>query len=200
MFTTIRNWRKVVKSFEGMSNRQIIAYLKKNNFKPMHKVYKWSNREVFALNDHYVIKVARSNLGVYQNQTEINTFDCVQMYEPKYLKYLVPVMLQESDTVNHIFVVMKMARKPENKLERKELYGRAIDGKDGKFHKAIEYIDSFMDTENAKDLKHNNLGIYKGTTRVLDYGCGREVGKEFNLYRRNGHNYKLALRYIYPEA
>lgn len=200
MFTTVRNWRKVVKSFEGMSNRQIIAYLKKNNFKPMHRVYKWSNREVFALNDHYVIKVARSKLGVYQNQTEANIFDCVKQYEPKYLKYFVPVMLEESDTYNNIFVVMKRARKAENKAERIQLKGRALDGKDQEFHKAMEYIDNFMDCENAKDLKPNNLGIYKGTVRVLDYGCGREVGKEFSTYRSYGHNDKLTLRYIYPEV
>lgn len=200
MFTTVRNWRKVVQSFKEMNNRQIIQYLKKNNFRPMHRVYKWSNREVFALNDHYVIKVARSKLGAYQNQTEVNTFDAVKSYEPKYLKYFVPVMLRESDTDNNIFVVMKMAHKPENKSERIELNSRAEGGNDNRFHKAMEYIDAFMDTENAKDLKHNNLGIYNGTARVLDYGCGREVGKEFKLYRLNRSNSLLNLCYIHPEA
>lgn len=200
--TTVRNWRKLVKSFKEMSNREIIKYLKDNNFKQMHNVSAASSRVVFALNDHYVIKVARSHMGVYQNLTEINVYEGVQRCEPKYLKYLVPVMLKETDTDHHIFVIMKMAKKPKTKLERKQLNSRALCGSDEQFHEAIKYIDNFMDTDNANDLINNNLGFYKGTARVLDYGCGKEVSKEFKKYRQNGINSapKLKLRHIYHEV
>ena len=128
------------------------------------------SRSVFAVNNKYVIKVAKGREGLYQNKIE----KYVYIHAGKRLrKYLCPILwwrpgmlvmpkaIQLSSLISEEFVDLKKIRKEANSY--KEINELAE-----KFYLLYEDIEAV-----------SSWGIINDIPVLIDYGCTTQIGDKF---------------------
>ncbi|WP_160690846.1 hypothetical protein [Clostridium sp. C2-6-12] len=128
-----------------------------------------SSRDVFDLNNGYVIKVAKNIAGIAQNQTEyvISYYDdsdlfakVVQASNDFYF-----LIMEKADKINNISEVFKYF----NVSDKREL-----------FHlKEIQNIKKKYNLLLGDFDRKRNWGIIKGRPVIIDYGFTREVSDRY---------------------
>ncbi|MDT8716363.1 hypothetical protein IAI10_06810 [Clostridium sp. 19966] len=129
------------------------------------------SRKVFAINDKYVIKIAKGMEGLYQNKVELYVFKhCGE----KYKKYLCPIIWHKPD-----MLVMPRAvplKSIDSSLKKVNL--KNIRNEEEAYSDIMRLTRNFLllkdDIESA-----SSWGKIDGTAILIDYGCTSEEGDEF---------------------
>lgn len=184
----MRYWKSFVESFEGMTNQQIITACKEKGLTRLSSNDKWQSRTVFALNDHWVIKVSNSIVGRMQTLNEIELADYLDSV-PHMKKYFCAVHPISTDNGGR-FVIMRRVddyRTKEIKRIEKLAVQQAITHDTTGVLKAVHEVDKYMGKMNLQDLgaRSFNCGTdNKGRIRVLDFGGCRQVMNAYLIARR----------------
>lgn len=172
----MRNWKKFVKSLmdSRMSNLDMIKACEDAGLECLHKVSKYSSRQVFALNDKYVIKICRSYAGSLQNWNEINL---AQYMNRSQAKYFAKINFELTDDTWGHFVVMERLT-----VNNRSIAPQIFSVKCDKMRRIIKETDEAMTLKNINDFAARNCGIdSKGNIKMLDYGG---CGKVYKLYNK----------------
>lgn len=128
------------------------------------------SRKVYALNDDYVIKVAKGNEGIYQNSVENYVFNNA---EEKFRKYLCPILFFEPKRL-----IMKRANPLSKKIKRKHLnlaYLRSEPEACVELKELTKHFLLFYDDIKAT----SSWGEIDGVNYLIDYGCTSIIGDYF---------------------
>lgn len=126
-----------------------------------------SSREVFDLENGYVVKVAKNMAGIAQNQTEyaISYYDNSDLFAK---------VVQVSD--NFYFLIMEKADKVDSISDVFKYF--KVSGKKGLFHlKKLQNIKRKYNLVLGDFDRRSNWGIIKGRPVIIDYGFTREVSE-----------------------
>lgn len=171
----MRNWKKFLSSLDNLySNIEMIEACKAAGLEELHKINRYSSRHVFALNDKFVIKIARSRAGMYQNWNEIN----IAQYlgdQRKLSRNFAKINLGLSDECNGRFIVMERLTGATRKVAALLQHDKLPE-----LVEAINKVDKVMCMKNRQDLAGRQCGIdSNGRIKMLDYGANDQV---LNMY------------------
>lgn len=177
----MRYWKKFVKSLNSasMSNLDMIKACEDAGLERLAKVNKYSSRDVFALNDKYVIKICRSTAGNHQNWNEINLTEYMGNNSSQ-SKYFAKVLVDLSDTTWGYFVIM------ERLIVNNRKAGRSMwCNKNDALRDMVSQMDKAMTLRNRQDLNYTNVGFdSKGNMKVLDFGACAKVLRMYSAARQ----------------
>lgn len=180
----MRYWKKFVASLasSNMTNLELIKACEDAGLECLHKVNKYSSRQVFALNDKYVIKICRSYAGSMQNWNEINLSQYMNRTQKKYFAKVHEL----TDDVYGRFIVMERLTVNNRSIARK-IYSDNLNA----MRKVITETDKAMCLKNISDFAARNCGTdLKGNIKMLDFGGCMKVYELYHAARVARHNNK----------
>lgn len=182
----MRYWKKFVESLNSasMTNLDMIKACEDAGLERLAKVKKYSSRDVFALNDKYVIKICRSTAGNHQNWNEINLTEYMGNNRSQN-KYFAKLLVELSDTTWGYFVIMERLEVNNRKA------GRALwCTKNNALRDMVSQMDKAMTLLNRQDLNYTNVGFdSQGNMKVLDFGASGQVLKMYSAARQARANH-----------
>lgn len=161
------------------TNTQMLKYCREN----LTRLGKGSSREVFALSDTLVIKVALGGVGLKQNENEIRVWNLVN-YDFVGMKRSFAKVLVNSCHWKDFYIVMErlstntVSRSIFNtktvqqwRTDRKALHPTAK-----RIFKDVQDTDDNAFTNNIADITPRNMGTSKtGVVKMLDYGFSTPI-------------------------
>ena len=126
-------------------------------------------RKVYAINDNYVIKVAKGIDGYFQNKVENYIFETV---DSNLLKYLCPIVAYTPR------IIMMKRAKPLSKHKYNRISLSTI-RKDKDSNWDLNYLASKYYLYYNDILSASSWGNYKGDNVLIDYGCANERGHRY---------------------
>jgi hypothetical protein len=152
-----------------LSNRQI------------SKKYKYLgegiSREVYAINEDFVVKVAKGKEGIYQNRVEHHVYIHV---DKNLLKYLCPIVWFQPDKL-----IMRRAI-PLSKYNKNQFIDiNSIRPEKDLIVDLKQLANSFL-LFYEDIISTSSWGIYKNERVLIDYGCTEQIG---DIYYRVYHNW-----------
>ena len=181
----MRNYTKFIRSLHAMeTNKEILTACR---LAGLEIVGAGSSRIVFALNDRLVIKVANSDAGVDQNETECKVWNFLDYDRPHLKQYFAKVHMHLCDPDN-LFIVMdrlSTASKGSAKHitacnELKYNAKRKTIERQHHFADALQHVDDTLSTLTIIDISKTNIGQDRnGLIKVLDYGLTRNIWNQY---------------------
>ncbi|MDS1552305.1 hypothetical protein QPL51_04540 [Escherichia coli] len=181
----MRNYTKFIRSLHAMeTNKEILTACR---LAGLEIVGAGSSRIVFALNDRLVIKVANSDAGVDQNETECKVWNFLDYDRPHLKQYFAKVHMHLCDPDN-LFIVMdrlSIASKGSAKHitacnELKYNAKRKTIERQHHFADALQHVDDTLSTLTIIDISKTNIGQDRnGLIKVLDYGLTRNIWNQY---------------------
>lgn len=180
----MRNYTKFIRTLEAMeTNKEILTACR---LAGLDIIGVGSSRVVFALNDRLVIKVANSDAGVAQNETECTIWNFLDYDRPQLKQYFAKVHMHLSDPDN-MFIVMDRLSKASTGAKQHVTackFYEVVPGRAGKFADALQHVDDTFSTLTAQDCRKNNIGQDRnGLIKVLDYGLTRHIWNQYYKQR-----------------
>lgn len=126
-------------------------------------------RKVYAINDNYVIKVAKGLDGYFQNKVENYIFETV---DSNLLKYLCPIVAYTPR-----IIMMKRAEPLSNSKKNRINLSTIRKEKDSAFD--LNYLANKYYLYYNDVLSASSWGNYKGDNVLIDYGCANEKGDRY---------------------
>lgn len=128
------------------------------------------SRKVYALDNDYVVKVAKDKEGIYQNMVEHYVYTHINF---KLKKYLCPIACFKPN-----LIIMERALPLCNTVENK--YINVFDFfKDGNFFKDLCYIADKYYLFYEDLISSSSWGIINDKNVLIDYGCTNPFGDIF---------------------
>jgi len=127
-------------------------------------------REVYSINDDYVVKVAKINGGRYQNAIENHIYTHASK---KFIKYLCPIVWFEPDKI-----IMKRAIPLSNLIKDKYIDLKTIRTEEESYCDLTKLIKKFILDPNDI-ISTSSWGFYNNETVLIDYGCTTYLGDAF---------------------
>ena len=181
----MRNYTKFIRSLHAMeTNKEILTACR---LAGLEIVGAGSSRIVFALNDRLVIKVANSDAGVDQNETECKVWNFLDYDRPHLKQYFAKVHMHLCGPDN-LFIVMdrlSTASKGSAKHitacnELKYNAKRKTIERQHHFADALQHVDDTLSTLTIIDISKTNIGQDRnGLIKVLDYGLTRNIWNQY---------------------
>ena len=161
------------------TNTAMLKYCREN----LTRLGKGSSREVFALSDTLVVKVALGGVGLKQNENEIRVWNLVS-YDYTGMKRSFAKVLVNSCHWKDFYIVMErlstntVSRSIFNtktvqqwRTDRKALHPVAK-----RIFKDVQDTDDNAFTNNIADITPRNMGTSKtGVVKMLDYGFSTPI-------------------------
>jgi|AGFT01.1.fsa_nt_gi hypothetical protein len=160
------------------TNTEMLKYCKEN----LTRLGAGSSREVFALSDTLVVKVAKGGTGVKQNENEIRVWNLVD-YSFTGMKRSFAKVLIEACHWKDFFIVMERL----DKLSNKNLFNSysmrlwrtsrtARSNVERRLYKDVSNTDDNAFTNNFADISPRNMGVSRsGVVKMLDYGFSTNI-------------------------
>jgi hypothetical protein len=126
-------------------------------------------RKVYAINDNFVIKVAKGIDGYFQNNVENYIFETV---DSNLLKYLCPIV-----AFNPRIIVMKRAKPLSTHKQNRINLSSVRTDKDSTWE--LNYLAKKYYLYYNDILSASSWGNYKGENVLIDYGCANEQGDRY---------------------
>lgn len=194
----MRYYRKFLKELEAMPNNlEMIKHCTLH----LEKLGEGSSRVVFALTNKLVLKIARNNVGVKQNEIEAQVWNFLDYDKPGYKKYFakVHVALQP---FNDLFLVMDRGethcQKPHKDMANTMWFighGKAKLAKETAprievlTSEALHFVDQTLDTRILADARPDQLGTFAGgRIKMIDYGLNRYAWNTMYMTDRKAAN------------
>ncbi|GIM27663.1 hypothetical protein CPJCM30710_03290 [Clostridium polyendosporum] len=154
--------------------RKIMKYLYTLSFKDFENKYTFLGegiaRKVYALDDNYVLKVAKNDDGYYQNFVE----NYVYSHSNKHLKnYLCPIIYYSPK-----ILIMKRAIPLKSLLKITRSDFMVILKQKNMLNDMHELIDRFLLYSNDI-FTPRSWGIIDNKYYLIDYGCTNDLGDEY---------------------
>jgi hypothetical protein len=125
------------------------------------------SREVYAIDDDYVIKVAKGREGLYQNKVERYVFTHC---DKNLKKYLCPILWFRSD-----MIFMPRAIPLSSLTSKKYLDIKKIRSDENAYEDLKYLINRFyLFYEDIESV--SSWGLINGLPVLIDYGCTNELG------------------------
>lgn len=128
------------------------------------------SRKVYALDNKYVIKVAKDKEGVYQNKVEHFVYSHVNI---KLKKYLAPIACFKPNLVIMERAVPLSNTDENNYINVFNFY------KDANFFKDLSYLADRFYLFYEDLISYSSWGILKDKFVLIDYGCTSPFGDMF---------------------
>lgn len=134
------------------------------------------SREVYSINEDYVIKVAKIDDGSYQNRVENHVYT----HAPKYLlKYLCPIVWFEPNRI-----IMRRAIPLSSLIKDKYIDLKTIRPEKESYANLNKLTSDFILL--AEDIiSTSSWGIYNKENVLIDYGCTTYLGDVFYNFLYN---------------
>jgi hypothetical protein len=149
------------------------AYIKTNIEKKTYRLIgSGSGRQVYDLDNGYVVKTAKNRKGLAQNKAEY------QIAKTNHSHIFAKIVAISEDS---IFLIMKKAEIVKNISEVWNYYHV-------KSNRELFRINEFQDLTKKYNLLYPDLrrpsswGLIKGKPVIIDYGFTREVSKYYTLF------------------
>jgi|SRR6478609_7054021 len=161
------------------TNNQMLKYCREN----LTRLGKGSSREVFALSDTLVVKVALGGVGVKQNENEIRVWNLVSydyigmkrsfakvlVNEGHWKDFYIVMERLETNTVSRSIFNTKTVQ--QWRTDRKAMHPTAK-----RIFKDVQDTDDNAFTNNIADITPRNMGTSKsGVVKMLDYGFSTPI-------------------------
>ena len=161
--------KRLFKKICNLSNREIA---KKYEF-----IGEGLGREVYCINNDYVVKVAKiKDGGRYQNNIENHVYTHASK---NLLKYLCPIVWFEPDRI-----IMRRAIPLSSIIKDKNISLKTIRHEKESYTDLNKLTREFMlDPEDISST--SSWGIYNNKNVLLDYGCTTYLGDVFYVLRYN---------------
>lgn len=148
----------------------IYLYAKKKIKKDFKYLGQGISRKVYAINDDYVIKVAKGHDGLYQNKVEYYIFT----HASKNLKkYLCPIIWFKPR-----MLVMKRALPLSQITNSKTIDLKSIRAEENAFEELTELYENFL-LLYEDIISTSSWGILNEEKVLIDYGCTNDLGDFF---------------------
>lgn len=170
---SIRYWRKFIERLEDMTNVQAIELCDSLGLRRLsNDSFTRQSRSVYALNDHYVLKIARNKVGAEQNQHEIDVYNLAEIKNRKYFAKLV------LDVSSYRFVVME-------KVTTFKEDGRGLFSisKTSSFEFHRNHAERIVSNYFYDLYKTANVGKRRGQVVALDYGFSKQAADMYRASR-----------------
>ena len=180
---------------ENMSIREILELNKEDLDNHFEVLGHGAGRIVYAINDDYVLKVAKNESGIKQCANEIYIYQSV---EPKYKKYLCPILGYAPD--RNLMLRANPFRKLPNRKHTSIFDVYDVSHPD-RFEKDIEKLTYNYDLLHGDAFSATSWGLLGDKLVMIDYGCTNSVydfyyrNRKKQRNRRNPLNYN---NYLYP--
>jgi hypothetical protein len=133
------------------------------------------SRKVYAINEDYVVKIAKGEEGLYQNKVERYVFTHCGKY---YRRYLCPILYFKED-----MLIMPRATPLSSLTSEKYLDIKKI-RKEKNTYKDLSFLTSRFYLFYEDIISVSSWGILKGTPVLIDYGCTSERGDRYYDLKR----------------
>lgn len=154
--------------------RKVIEYLSQLSFKDLTKKYTFLGegiaRRVYALNDDYVIKVAKNDDGYYQNFVEHYVYSNANK---NLKKYLCPIVYYSPK-----IILMKRAKPLKSFLKINRSDFMVILKRTNMIDDMNELIDRFLLYPNDI-FTPRSWGMIDDKYYLIDYGCTSDTGDAY---------------------
>ena len=127
-------------------------------------------REVYSINDNYVVKVAKIDGGKYQNRIENHVYTHAGK---KLIKYLCPIVWFEPDRI-----IMRRAIPLSSYIKNQYINLKTIRPEKESYADLNKLTKNFiLDADDI--ISTSSWGIYNNENVLLDYGCTTYLGDFF---------------------
>lgn len=161
------------------TNKQMLTYCREN----LTRLGKGSSREVFALSDTLVIKIALGGVGVKQNENEIRIWNLVSYsftgFKRSFAKVLVNschwkdfyIVMERLNTQTVSRSIFNTSTVRAWRMDRTAMHPIAK-----RIFKDVQATDDNAFTNNIADITPRNMGTSKtGVVKMLDYGFSTPI-------------------------
>ena len=149
------------------------AYIKTNiEKKTYHSIGSGSGRQVYDLDNGYVVKVAKNRKGLSQNKAEY------QIAKTNHSRIFARIVAISGDSV---ILIMEKAQQVKSISEVWSYYHV-------KNNRELFHVNEFQDLTKKYNLLYPDLrrssswGLIKGKPVIIDYGFTREVSKYYTMF------------------
>lgn len=155
-----------------MNDKALFKHIYSLSDRQIAKKYKYLgegiSRKVYAINEKYVVKVAKGYDGIYQNKIEHYVYTHA---DKKLVKYLCPIVCFKP---NRLIMrrAIPMSKYHKNKyvdLNKLRVEKSSYDD----LNKLAK--DFFLDYEDI--ISTSSWGVYEHESRLIDYGCTSYLGE-----------------------
>ena len=161
------------------TNTQMLKYCRAN----LQRLGKGSSREVYALSDTLVVKVALGSVGLKQNENELRVWNLVDYTFTGMKRSFAKVLVQEGHWKDFYIV---MERLDTNTVSRSIFNTKtvqqwrtdrtAMHPTAKRIFKDVQDTDDNAFTNNIADITPRNMGTSKsGVVKMLDYGFSTPI-------------------------
>lgn len=161
------------------TNTQMMKYCKAN----LTKIGSGSSRDVYALSDTLVVKVAKGGTGIKQNENEIRIWNLVDYSFPYYKRSFAAVAIKECHWKDFYIVMERLDKGVSSSLFNTKAIRAWRTGKHETMHstskrifKHVQDTDDNAFTNNIADISVRNMGVSRnGVVKMLDYGFSTPI-------------------------
>ena len=157
-----------------MTDELLFKHVCSLSSKKISKIYKYLgqgiSREVYAINEDFVVKVAKGNEGIYQNRIEHHVYTHT---DKDLLKYLCPIVWFQPDRL-----IMRRAI-PFSKYNKNEFIHINSMRPEKELSVDLKKLASAFLLFYEDIISVSSWGVYKNERVLIDYGCTEQIGDVF---------------------
>jgi hypothetical protein len=157
-----------------MTDEVLFKHVCSLNSKIIREKYKYLgegiSREVYAINEDFVVKVAKGNEGIYQNRIENHVYTHV---DKNLLKYLCPISWFQPNRL-----IMRRAI-PLSKFNKNQFIDINSLRPEKELSADLRRLANSFLLFYEDIISVSSWGIYKNEQVLIDYGCTEKTGDVF---------------------